>query len=145
MWVPGNNERVTTIEPHADSITSLRWTSNDRVLASGARDGTVALSEASGRLFHTLDATSTSGATVAVLSLTWSPGSRYLAAGGSDTVVRIFDLQKRTQALVLRGHRAAVRGIACVHTRSNNLKNCSCAVADPVRVVDYHLSRARIC
>lgn len=103
---------LVKFEPHAEPVTCLRWTSNDRILASGARDGTVALSEASGALFHTLEASSPSGATVAILALTWSPGSRYLAAAGSDAVVRIFDLQKRSQALVLRGHRAAVRGVA---------------------------------
>jgi len=107
-----SDEPLATFEPHAEQITCLRWTSNNRILASAARDGTIALSEASGRLFHTLEAASPTGATVEVLSLTWSPGSRYLAAGGSDNVVRIFDLQKRTQALTLRGHRAAVRGVA---------------------------------
>ena len=102
---------LTTFEPH--SINHVRrWTSSDRVLASGAKDGTVALSEASGALFLTLEAASPTGATVAVLCITWSPGSRYLAAGGSDAVVRVFDLQKRSQALTLRGHRAAVRGVA---------------------------------
>ena len=103
---------MARFEPHTEPITCLKWTSNDRILASGARDGTVALSEASGALFHTLEAASPSGATVAILALTWSPGSRYLAAAGSDAVVRIFDLQKRSQALTLRGHRSAVRGVA---------------------------------
>ena len=113
LWEPdGGDSPLTTFEPHSDQITCVRWTSSDRVLASGAKDGTVALSEASGALFHTLEAASPTGATVAVLCITWSPGSRYLAAGGSDAVVRVFDLQKRSQALTLRGHRAAVRGVA---------------------------------
>ena len=113
LWEPdGGDSPLTTFEPHSDQITCVRWTSSDRVLASGAKDGTVALTEASGALFHTLEAASPTGATVAVLCITWSPGSRYLAAGGSDAVVRVFDLQKRSQALTLRGHRAAVRGVA---------------------------------
>jgi hypothetical protein len=114
LWQPHADaaEALVTFAPHSEPVTCLRWTSNDRILASGARDGTVALSEASGALFHTLEASSPTGATVAILALTWSPGSRYLAAAGSDAVVRIFDLQKRSQALVLRGHRAAVRGVA---------------------------------
>ena len=37
---------LASFEPHSDSNTCLRWTSNDRILASGSRDGTVALSEA---------------------------------------------------------------------------------------------------
>lgn len=114
VWEPHgpSGNATVTFAPHTEPVTCLRWTSNDRILASGSRDGSVALSEASGALFHTLEASSPSGATVAILALTWSPGSRYLAAAGSDAVVRIFDLQKRSQALVLRGHRAAVRGVA---------------------------------
>ena len=111
LWECGATDPLVTFEPHQESITGLRWTSNDRVLASSSHDGTVALSEPSGRLFHTLRPNS-SGATPAILSITWSPGSRYLAAGGSDAIVRIFDLQKRAQALVLRGHRAAVRSLS---------------------------------
>lgn len=110
LWESAADDPLEVFAPHADAVTSLKWTTNDRVLASGSRDGTIALSNASGEVFDTLDA-ATSGA-VEVLCITWSPGSRYLAAGGSDAVVRIFDMQKRAQALVLRGHRAAVRGVA---------------------------------
>ena len=93
LWECGATDPLVTFEPHQESITGLRWTSNDRVLASSSHDGTVALSEPSGRLFHTLRPNS-SGATPAILSITWSPGSRYLAAGGSDAIVRIFDLPR---------------------------------------------------
>ena len=116
LWEGGGGEEpLATFEPHLEPITALRWTSNDRVLASASHDGTIALSEPSGKLFHTLQAQPTSGgasSAVAIHAITWSPGSRYLAAGGSDAVVRIFDLQKRAQALALRGHRAAVRGLS---------------------------------
>lgn len=111
-WAVGGDEPHTTFTPHTDMITCLRWTSNDRVLASASHDGCIALSETSGALFHTLQCASPNSSAVAVLAVTWSPGSRYLAAAGADAVVRIFDLQKRSQALVLRGHRAAVRGVA---------------------------------
>ncbi|KOO32676.1 protein nedd1 [Chrysochromulina tobinii] len=116
LWEGGGGEEpLATFEPHLEPITALRWTSNDRVLASASHDGTIALSEPSGKLFHTLQAQPSSGgasSAVAIHAITWSPGSRYLAAGGSDAVVRIFDLQKRAQALALRGHRAAVRGLS---------------------------------
>ena len=113
LWKAGSDQAaVTSFEPHSAPITCLRWTSNDRVLASSSQDGSVALSEVSGSLFHRLEAPSSGAEAVGFLALTWSPGSRYLAAAGNDAVVRIFDLQKKTQALVLRGHRAAVRAVA---------------------------------
>ena len=112
LWEATSDTPLVVFEPHGEPITCLRWTSNDRVLASSSHDGTVALSEPSGKLFHTLETAGPGSSGAAVLAITWSPGSRYLAAAGDDAVVRIFDLQKRSQALVLRGHRAPIRGVA---------------------------------
>mgnify|MGYP002818153955 CR=1 FL=1 len=66
----------------APQVTSLRWTSNDRVLASSSHDGTIHLTESDGRLFDTLRPTvpNEPAAVLPVLSLSWSPGSRYEAA-----------------------------------------------------------------
>ena len=110
IWQPGRAEPVHATSPHAQEVTCLRWTSDDRVVASGSRDGTVVLTRL-GQPADTLQV-APSGSGVAVLSLTWSPGSRYLATGSSDSMVRVFDLQKGVQALTLRGHHAAVRAIS---------------------------------
>ena len=111
FWDPGrSDEPIHLSTEHASPVTSLRWTSNDRVLASSSHDGTIHLTESDGRLFDTLRPTvpNEPAAVLPVLSLSWSPGSRYLAAGSSDASVRVFDLQRRIQALQLRGHRASV-------------------------------------
>ena len=113
FWAAGADDGpVVEFSPHAAPTTCVRWTSNDRVLASGSRDGTIALSEPDGKLYDTLGRPTSEEAAPAVLCLTWSPGSRYLAAGGADAVVRIFDLHKRQLALALRGHASAVRAAA---------------------------------
>ena len=111
FWDPGRSDEPLHLSTvHTSPVTSLRWTSNDRVLASSAHDGTIHLTESDGRLFDTLRPTvpGDPAGVLPVLSLSWSPGSRYLAAGGSDASVRVFDLQRRIQALQLRGHRAGV-------------------------------------
>ena len=111
FWDPGRSDEPLHLSTvHTSPVTSLRWTSNDRVLASSAHDGTIHLTESDGRLFDTLRPTvpGDPAGVLPVLSLSWSPGSRYLAAGGSDASVRVFDLQQRIQALQLRGHRAGV-------------------------------------
>lgn len=111
-WDADAESALFRSSPHVAEISAVRWTANDRVLGSGSKDGTVVLTEENGNLFDTLSVSRSPDAPVAVLGLTWSPGSRYLAVAGSDALVRIFDLQKRVQALVLRGHRTAVLGVA---------------------------------
>ena len=111
FWDPARSQEPThLVTQHAAPVTSLRWTSNDRVLGSSSHDGSIVLTESDGRLFDTLrpSVPNDPAATLPVLSLSWSPGSRYLAAGSSDASVRVFDLQRRIQALQLRGHRAGV-------------------------------------
>ena len=115
LWEVGQTEPTCVFGPHELPITSIRWTTNDRVLASGSLDGTVALSEPDGALFDTLQP-ATASEPAAVLAVTWSPASRYLAAGAADALIHIYDLQKRTQALhpvlTLRGHRSAICAIS---------------------------------
>ena len=83
FWDPGrSDEPIHLSTEHTSPVTSLRWTSNDRVLASSAHDGTIHLTESDGRLFDTLRPTvpNEPAAVLPVLSLSWSPGSRCLAA-----------------------------------------------------------------
>ena len=115
LWEPCRDEPVHQLSSaHGAPVTSLRWTSNDRVLGSGSHDGTVVLTESDGNVFDTLRPTITNEPTgvLPMLALSWSPGSRYLAAGANDASVRVFDLQRRVHALTLRGHRAAVTAVA---------------------------------
>jgi WD40 repeat protein len=83
FWDPGrSDEPIHLSTEHTSPVTSLRWTSNDRVLASSAHDGAIHLTESDGRLFDTLrpSVPNEPAAVLPVLSLSWSPGSRYLAA-----------------------------------------------------------------
>ena len=96
FWDPGRSDEPLHLSTvHTSPVTSLRWTSNDRVLASSAHDGTIHLTESDGRLFDTLRPTvpGDPAGVLPVLSLSWSPGSRYLAAGGSDKILWILLLE----------------------------------------------------
>jgi len=112
LWDGGDEPRLR-FAPHSASISALRWTANDRVLASASLDGAVVLSEPDGALFDTLRPTAPPNSRgpivpIPVLAIAWSPASRYLASGSADALVRIFDLQKREHALTLRGQRSGV-------------------------------------
>ncbi|KAL1500032.1 hypothetical protein AB1Y20_012709 [Prymnesium parvum] len=111
VWQPGVDAPLVDSLPHDAPVSCLRWTTDDRVLASTSADGCVVLTRLEREAVDRLQV-APSGSGVAVLSLTWSPGSRYLATGASDAAIRVFDLRKGVQALTLRGHRAAVRSIS---------------------------------
>lgn len=113
LWEIGRDEPLQQLQEHGAPVSSLRWTSNDRVLGSASHDGSILLIESDGNMFDTLrPVPNEPSVAVPVLSLSWSPGSRYLAAGCNDATVRVFDLQRRVQALQLRGHRAGVGAVA---------------------------------
>eukprot|EP00966_Prymnesium_polylepis_P192436 4460267-Prymnesium_polylepis.1 len=105
VWQPGVDTPLLDSSPHESDVTCIRWTSDDRVLASASGDGCVVLTRLDRKGVDRLQVTP-AGSGVEILSITWSPGSRYLATGASDAAIRVFDLQKAVQALTLRGHRA---------------------------------------
>jgi len=142
LWDGGAVAR-RRFSPHAAQVSALRWTANDRVLASSSHDGSVVLSERDGSLFDTLrpQARGPDGP-APVLSVTWSPASRYLASGSADALVRIFDLQKREHALTLRGHRA---GVCALSWSPSEVHVASASTAGDVIVHRVQGSVAAVC
>lgn len=96
---------------HLNRITSLAWTKNPYLLATGSKD----------HLIRVLDfRLSPMNATVRsfadhkqeVCSLKWSNDGQYLASGGNDNKICIFSLKKDTPELKYEGHTAAVKALA---------------------------------
>ena len=65
---------VSKLAGHTKPVTTLDWSPDGSVLASGSRDGTVRLWTASGKLIHTIDL-----APALVFKAAWSPDGKLLA------------------------------------------------------------------
>src|SRR5262249_48859018 len=57
-------------------------------------------------------------------SLAWSPDGRFLAVGSLDAKIRIWDMTRRQQSMILEGHNESVIGLAFNHA-GNLLLSCS--------------------
>jgi WD40 repeat protein len=88
---------------HPNKITTLAFTANGQMLASGSMDKTIKLWQA-GALETTLV-----GHTLAVKTLAFHPSLPILASGGDDSTVRIWSIHSGTNLLILRQHTQAVQ------------------------------------
>ncbi len=98
---------------HKDAVMSLSVSPNSDLVASGSRDGQVALWRVtlpSGCLIQ-------SGAplnkhTSGVSTLAFDPGGRLLASGGEDSVVVLWDVEaRRALGVPFSNHRRPIRGL----------------------------------
>ncbi|HWQ11313.1 MAG TPA: WD40 repeat domain-containing protein, partial [Roseiflexaceae bacterium] len=94
---------------HAGRVTSLAWSADGALLASGASDDNdIRVWDAgSDTLKHTL-----SGHTGWVRSLAFSPDGTTLASGSVDQTIKLWDAENGTLLHTLSGHTAMLGGLA---------------------------------
>lgn len=102
---------------HTDEVTFTLWDSDETLLVSGSRDGTIHLwqigfvgDELQGELLRILDAD-----TGGVTALTWA--HPYLASGSEEGVISIWDVDTGQQLVQLRGHIGAVNDLGWIYTK----------------------------
>src|SRR5262249_19098217 len=98
---------VLSFRAHQEEVWALAASPDGNLLASGGADGATRLWEAAtGKLVRTM---ATAGK---AHHLTFSPDGAFLAAAAHDWTARVWDTQTGVEVHVLRGHTAALEGIA---------------------------------
>ncbi len=104
------HENLSVPEAHSEGITSVAWSPNGTIIASGSgfSGGQIRLWDVvSGDLVGTLE-----GHTSWICQLTFSTDGLLLYSAGGDQTIRIWDVEQRRCLATLRGSRHEVYGLA---------------------------------
>ena len=89
VWDTHRWNFINALVGHTDVVTSLAFSSDNRTLASGSRDGNIKIWDVpTGNLKNTI-----SGHQGGVSSVSFSPDRTTLVSGGKDDAVRLWDVQ----------------------------------------------------
>ena len=114
LWDVASRRKTATLQGHSDGVTSLAYSPDGGLLASGSSDSTVKLWDVEGRK----EIATLKGHEAQVNAVAFSPDGTLLASGSGDSwklekaTVRLWDVQRRAEIATLASTLGAVEGVA---------------------------------
>ncbi|MGI2906587.1 AAA-like domain-containing protein [Tolypothrix sp. VBCCA 56010] len=101
-------QEKNSLEEHSSSVTSVAFSPDGKILASGSSDKTIKLWDtATGKVIRTL-----TGHTDSVRSVAFSPDGKILASGSSDKTIKLWNINTGKEIRTLTGHSELVSSVA---------------------------------
>jgi WD40 repeat protein len=109
VWNMRTARRIRTLDTkHKNTIESVAWSPDRKLLATASWDETIWLWDAA--TFKPI--AQLTGHHGAVNTCAFSPDSRYLVSGSDDKTVKYWDVNLAREVLTLRGHKKRVTAVA---------------------------------
>jgi WD40 repeat protein len=115
LWEVDTGKAIHILEGHKYVVTSVTFSPNSQMLASGSMDNTIKLWDVStGKLLSTLKSGlfSNDGHDEDVNAVAFSPDGKLLVSGGADNTIKIWKVSNGEMLHTLKGHEGEVTALA---------------------------------
>ncbi|KAL5538530.1 hypothetical protein UlMin_044692 [Ulmus minor] len=103
LWKIGEGDWASELQGHTDSVSSLAYSSDGQLLASGGFDGVIKIWDTAGNLKCTLD-----GPGGGIEWVKWHPRGHLILAGSEDSTVWMWNADRGAYLNMFSGHASNV-------------------------------------